>query len=131
MTLLGATGSIGTSTVDLIKRERSRYRVEAVTGNNNVAGLAALAREVGARFAAVADPDAFKDLKGALAGSGIEAAAGETAVIEAAQRPADWVMAAITGAASLKPTLGCRRAGRNRRTREQGNAGLRRLLVHA
>jgi 1-deoxy-D-xylulose-5-phosphate reductoisomerase len=111
VTLLGATGSIGTSTIDLIKRERSRYRVEAVTGNNNVAGLASLAREVGARFAAVADPDAFKDLKDALAGSGIEAAAGETAVIEAAQRPADWVMAAITGAASLKPTLAAAERG--------------------
>jgi 1-deoxy-D-xylulose-5-phosphate reductoisomerase len=111
VTLLGATGSIGASTLDLIKRERERYRVQAVSANNNVAALAAVAREVGARFAAVGDPDAFDDLKAALAGSGIETGAGESAVIEAAQRPADWVMAAITGAASLKPTLAAAERG--------------------
>src|SRR5260370_15425514 len=105
VTLLGATGSIGASTLDLIKRERSRYRVEAVSANKNVAVLAALAREVGARFAAVGDPDAFDDLKDALSGSGIAAGAGENAVIEAAQRPADWVIGAITGAAGLKAKL--------------------------
>ena len=111
VTLLGATGSIGASTLDLIRRERNRYRVEAVSAHNNVAALAAVAREVGARFAAVGDPDAFHDLKAALAGSGIEIGAGESAVIEAAQRPADWVMAAITGAASLKPTLAAAERG--------------------
>jgi 1-deoxy-D-xylulose-5-phosphate reductoisomerase len=111
VTLLGATGSIGASTLDLIKRERDRYRVEAVSANNNVAALAAVAREVGARFAAVGDSDAFDDLKAALAGSGIEAGAGESALIEAAQRPADWVMAAITGAAGLKPTLAAAERG--------------------
>ena len=111
VTLLGATGSIGASTLDLIRRDRNRYRVEAVSANSNVAALASLAREVGARFAAVGDPDAFDDLKAALAGSGIESGAGESAVIEAAQRPADWVMAAITGAASLKPTLAAAERG--------------------
>jgi 1-deoxy-D-xylulose-5-phosphate reductoisomerase len=111
VTLLGATGSIGASTLDLIKRERNRYRVEAVSANKNVAVLAALAREVGARFAAVGDPDAFDDLKDALSGTGIETGAGESAVIEAAQRPADWVIGAITGAAGLKPTLAAAERG--------------------
>jgi 1-deoxy-D-xylulose-5-phosphate reductoisomerase len=111
VTLLGATGSIGSSTVDLLQREPGRYRVEAVTANRNVAALATLAREVGARFAAVADPAAYRELADALAGSGIEAGAGPSAVIEAAQRPADWVMAAITGAASLKPTLAAAERG--------------------
>jgi 1-deoxy-D-xylulose-5-phosphate reductoisomerase len=111
VTLLGATGSIGASTLDLIKRDRERYRVEAVTANNNVAALAKLARDVGARFAAIGNGRAFEQLKEALAGSGIEAAAGESGVIEAAQRPADWVMAAITGAASLKPTAAAAERG--------------------
>jgi 1-deoxy-D-xylulose-5-phosphate reductoisomerase len=111
VTLLGATGSIGTSTLDLIKRERGRYRVEAVSANDNVAALARLAQDVGARFAAIGNSKAFDDLKEALAGTGIEAGAGESAVIEAAQRPADWVMAAITGAASLKPTVAAAERG--------------------
>jgi 1-deoxy-D-xylulose-5-phosphate reductoisomerase len=111
VTLLGATGSIGASTLDLIKRDRDRYRVEAVSANKNVAALAAMAREVGARFAAVGDPDAFADLKDALFGTGIEIGAGESAVIEAAQRPADWVIGAITGAAGLKPTLAAAERG--------------------
>jgi 1-deoxy-D-xylulose-5-phosphate reductoisomerase len=105
VTLLGATGSIGASTIDLVKRERARYRVEAVTANRNAAALAALAREIGARFAAVGDPAAYRELKEALAGTAIEAGAGESALIEAAQRPADWVIGAITGSAGLKPTL--------------------------
>src|SRR5262245_45650124 len=92
VTLLGATGSIGASTVDLIKRERGRYRVEAVSANTNAGALAALAREVGARFAAVGDQFAYRELKDALAGTGIEAGAGETALVEAAQRPAQWVI---------------------------------------
>ncbi len=105
VTLLGATGSIGASTVDLLKRERERYRVEAVSANKNAAALAALAREIGARFAAVGDPAAYGDLKEALAGTGIEAGAGDSALVEAAQRPAEWVIGAITGAAGLRPTL--------------------------
>jgi 1-deoxy-D-xylulose-5-phosphate reductoisomerase len=105
VTILGATGSIGASTIDLIRRERASYRVEAVSANRNADALAKLARELGARFAAVADPSAYRDLKDGLAGTGIEAAAGEAAVVEAAQRPADWVMAAITGSTGLKPTL--------------------------
>ena len=105
VTVLGATGSIGDSTMDLLRGARDRYRVEALTGNSNVQGLARLAREFGARFAAVADPARLSELREALAGSGIECGAGESAVIEAAARPADWVMAAVSGAAGLKPAL--------------------------
>jgi 1-deoxy-D-xylulose-5-phosphate reductoisomerase len=105
ITILGATGSIGASTVDLIKREPARFRVEAVSARRNATALAKLARDVGARIAVVADPDYYGALKDALAGSGIEAAAGEDALVEAAERPADWVMAAIIGSIGLKPTL--------------------------
>jgi len=105
ISILGATGSIGSSTIDLLKREPGRYRVEALTARRNAALLAKIAREVGARLAVVADAEAYDDLKRALSGSGIEAAAGETALEEAAQRPADWVMAAIAGAVGLRPTL--------------------------
>jgi 1-deoxy-D-xylulose-5-phosphate reductoisomerase len=111
VTLLGATGSIGASTIDLIKREPQRYRVEAVSANTNAAALAALARELGARFAAVSDPAAYGELKDALSGTGIEAGAGESSLIEAAQRPAEWVIGAITGAAGLKPTLAAAERG--------------------
>jgi 1-deoxy-D-xylulose-5-phosphate reductoisomerase len=111
VTLLGATGSIGTSTIDLIKRNRGRYRVEAVSANNNAAALAKLARELNARFAVVSDPAAFKDLKAALAGSNIEAGAGDTALIEAAERPAEWVLAAIVGSAGLRSALAAANRG--------------------
>jgi 1-deoxy-D-xylulose-5-phosphate reductoisomerase len=109
--VLGATGSIGASTIDLIRRDRARFQVEALTARRNGAALAQLARELNARFAAVADPAAFGELKEALAGTGIEAAAGESAVAEAATRPADWIMAAITGAAGLVPTLAALKHG--------------------
>ncbi len=111
VTLLGATGSIGSSTIDLLRRDRSRYRVEAVTAHRNGAALAQLARELGARFAAVADLRAYDELKAGLSGSGIEAGAGPAALVEAADRPAEWVMAAITGAASLAPTLAAAERG--------------------
>ena len=111
VTLLGATGSIGASTVDLLKRQRERYRVEAVSANSSAAALAALARDLGARFAAVGDPAAYAELKEALAGTGIAAGGGESALIEAAQRPADWVIGAITGAAGLRPTLAAAERG--------------------
>jgi 1-deoxy-D-xylulose-5-phosphate reductoisomerase len=111
VTLLGATGSIGASTIDLLRQEAPRYQVEAVTADRNAAALARLARELGARIAVVADPAAYGELKAELFGSNIEAAAGPEAVVEAAQRPADWVMAAITGAASLKPTLAAAERG--------------------
>jgi 1-deoxy-D-xylulose-5-phosphate reductoisomerase len=111
VTLLGATGSIGSSTVDLLRRDPERYRIEAVTAHRDAGALARLARELGARFAVVADPSAYKDLKAQLAGTRIETAAGAAAVVEAALRPADWVMAAITGAASLAPTLAAAERG--------------------
>ena len=111
ITLLGATGSIGTSTIDLLRRDPGRHEVEAITAYRNGAALARLARDLGVRFAAVGDPDAYVDLKDGLAGSGIEAGAGPDAMVEAAERPADWVMAAITGAASLKPTLAAAERG--------------------
>ena len=105
VTILGATGSIGASTVDLIKRNPTLYRVECVASGRNVTALAQVARDVGARVAVIADPDCYEALKDALAGSGIEAAAGEAALVEAALYPADWVMAAIAGAVGLKPTM--------------------------
>jgi 1-deoxy-D-xylulose-5-phosphate reductoisomerase len=111
VTILGATGSIGTSTIDLISRNRDRYEVEAVTAGRNADSLAKLARDLNARFAVVADPAAYKALKDALSGSGIAAGAGESALIEAALRPADWVMAAIAGATGLKPTLAAAERG--------------------
>src|SRR5690348_1596967 len=111
VTILGATGSIGASTIDLIRRNRGRFRVEAVTAARNAGALAQLARDLNAGFAAVADPACYDELKSALAGSGIAAGAGENAVVEAAQRPADWVMGAITGAAGLKPTLAAAERG--------------------
>jgi 1-deoxy-D-xylulose-5-phosphate reductoisomerase len=111
VTLLGATGSIGSSTADLLRRDTEGYRIEAVTAHREAGALARLARELGARFAAVADPAAYSELKAELSGSNIEAAAGPGAIVEAAQRPAEWVMAAITGAASLAPTLAAAERG--------------------
>jgi 1-deoxy-D-xylulose-5-phosphate reductoisomerase len=105
ITILGATGSIGASTLDLIKREPDCYHVVAISARRNAAALAKIAREVGAELAVVADPAAYAELKDALAGTNIETASGEEALLEAAQRPADWVMAAISGAIGLKPTL--------------------------
>src|ERR1700722_19929163 len=111
ITILGATGSIGASTIDLIRRNRGRFRVEAVTAARNAGALAKLARELNVGFAAVADPSCYAELKSALAGSGIAAGAGDDAVVEAAQRPADWVMGAITGAAGLRSTLAAAERG--------------------
>ncbi len=105
VSVLGATGSIGDSTMDLLRAAPDRYRVEALTGTSNVHGLAKLAKEFDARFVAVADPSRLTELKEALAGTRTECGAGERAIIEAAARPADWVMAAVSGAAGLKPAL--------------------------
>ena len=131
ITILGATGSIGASTVDLIKREPERYRVESISARRNAVALGKIARDVGARHAVVSDPAAYNDLKTALSGSRIEAAAGEEALIEAAQRPADWVMASISGSVGLKPTMAADRARRNSCTRKQGMPGLCGQPVHA
>lgn len=111
VTVLGCTGSVGGNTIDLLKRNRAAYQVEALTANRNVDLLAAQARDLGARLAVVADDDQYQALKAALSGSGIEAAAGPAAVVEAAQRPAEWVMSSIVGAAGLEPTLAAIRRG--------------------
>src|SRR3974377_1993028 len=97
VSILGATDSIGASTVDLIKRAPDNYQVEAVSARRNAAALAKIARELGAKLAVVADPAAYNDLKSALSGSNIEPAAGEAALLEAAQRPAGWGVGASAG----------------------------------
>ncbi|MET0688072.1 MAG: 1-deoxy-D-xylulose-5-phosphate reductoisomerase [Methyloceanibacter sp.] len=111
ISVLGATGSIGESTLDLIGRNPDAYEVVALTGGCNTRRLAELAILHKARLAVIADERCHADLKVALAGTPIETAAGEAALIEAASRPADWVMAAIVGAAGLKPTLAAVRQG--------------------
>jgi 1-deoxy-D-xylulose-5-phosphate reductoisomerase len=112
VTILGSTGSVGHSTVDLLLRNPGDFTVEAVTANRNAKLLAEQARQLGARFAAVADPAEYGALKEALSGSGIEAACGDQAVVEAAERPADMVMAGIVGAAGLASTLAAVRLGK-------------------
>ena len=105
VTVLGATGSIGDSTMDLIRAAPERYQVEALTANTNVEGLVKLAKEFRARFVAVADASKLAELRSALAGTGIQCGAGDSAIVEAAERPSDWLMAAVSGAAGLKPAL--------------------------
>lgn len=105
VSVLGATGSIGQSTLDLIARAPEAYRVVALTGGRNIARLAAHARAHGAELAVTAHAELLDDLRDALAGSGIEVAAGSEALIKAAQRPADWVCNGIVGAAGLPPGL--------------------------
>jgi 1-deoxy-D-xylulose-5-phosphate reductoisomerase len=112
VTILGSTGSIGQSTVDLLLRNRDAFTVESLTANRNAALLAEQARALGARFAAVVDPAEYPALKDALAGTGIAVGSGRAALVEAAERPADWVMAGIVGAAGLEPTLAAVRQGR-------------------
>jgi len=111
VTILGATGSIGASTLAVIGERPEAYVVEAVTANASAARLAEIARSVGARVAVIGDPTLYRDLKDGLAGSGIAAAAGPAAIAEAATRPVDLVVAAIVGAAGLAPTLAAIGAG--------------------
>jgi 1-deoxy-D-xylulose-5-phosphate reductoisomerase len=111
ISILGATGSVGTSTLSLVEENPGKYDVEALTANRDVEALATIAKRVGAKVAVVADESQYSALKDALAGSGIEAAAGADAVVEAASRPVDLVMAAIVGAAGLKSTLAACRTG--------------------
>ena len=113
VTVLGATGSIGENTLDVLRARggREAFEVVAVTAHRNAEALAAAARDCGAAMAVVGDPAAYDALKSALAGSGVEAAAGPAAVRAAAAQPADWVMSAIVGAAGLEPTLAAARAG--------------------
>lgn len=113
VTILGSTGSIGTNTLDVIQQlgGQDTFDVVAVTGNANVALLAEQAKAAGASLAVTADERRYDDLKQALAGSGIAAAAGRAALLEAAAMPSDWVMAAIVGTAGLAPTLAAARRG--------------------
>jgi len=105
ISILGATGSIGASTLDLVRRNPADWRVVALSANCNVRELAALAREFNAAVAVVADESCLPDLREALAGSGIEAAGGADALVEAASRPVDMFVAAIVGCAGLAPTM--------------------------
>lgn len=111
VTVLGSTGSVGTQTLDLLAGQRERFSVVALVGGRNVPLLAAQARMLGAKLAVVADPAGHAALVEALAGSGIAAASGSAAVVEAASAAADWTMAAITGAAGLPATLAAIRCG--------------------
>lgn len=105
ISVLGATGSIGASTLDLIRRNRADWRVVALTANGDAQGLAKLAREFDAQVAVVADEAALPALREALSGTGIEAAAGTSALVDAAARGADITVAAIVGCAGLAPTM--------------------------
>ena len=110
VSVLGATGSVGVSTLELIGRNSADYEVVALTAHRNVDKLAQLAIAHDAKLAVIGDPAQYEALKSHLGGTGIEAAAGLDALIEAAERPVDWIMAAIIGAAGLRPTLAAVRA---------------------
>jgi 1-deoxy-D-xylulose-5-phosphate reductoisomerase len=105
ISIFGATGSIGQNTVDLIRRSRDDYHVVALTGSQNIPQLIKDAKALRAEVAVTSDPARLVELRDGLAGSGVEAAAGDGALIEAAARPADWIMSAIVGAAGLRPGL--------------------------
>ncbi|MCR9255025.1 MAG: 1-deoxy-D-xylulose-5-phosphate reductoisomerase [Alphaproteobacteria bacterium] len=111
VTVLGATGSVGRSTADLLASEPGRFRVEALTAATNADSLVEMARRLTPRFVAIANEAHYKAVKTALAGMDIEVAAGPDAVLEAARRDADLVIAAIVGAAGLPPTLEAVRRG--------------------
>ena len=111
VSIFGATGSVGMSTLDLIRQHRGAYRVVALSANGNAAAIAQLAREFDAELAVVADESAYAELKDALAGTGIAAAAGPEALIEAARRDVDWTMASIVGCAGLPSTMAAIEAG--------------------
>jgi len=112
VSVLGATGSVGQSTLDLIGRNPNTFKIVALTANHNAARLAELAIEHGAELAVIAEEAQYTDLVARLAGTGIETAAGMAGLIEAALRPADCVMAGIMGAAGLRPTLAAVSQGR-------------------
>lgn len=112
LTVLGATGSIGESTLDLVGRTPGAFEIIALTAQSNAARLAELAVRHGARFAVIGDEARYADLKEYLAGTGIKVSAGSAALVAAAAEPADCVMAAIVGAAGLSPTFEAVRQGR-------------------
>jgi len=112
VSIFGATGSVGQSTLDLIRQQPDEYEIIALTANGNASQLAALAREFSARIAVVADVSAYDELREQLAGTSIEAASGADALVAAAALGADWTMAAIVGCAGLPPTLEALRCGK-------------------
>ncbi len=111
ISIFGATGSIGQSTIDLIKRDRDSYDVVALTGGQNIEQLANDAIDLKADLAVTSDESLLSSLQEILAGSGIAVAAGRNAILEAADRPVDWTMSAIVGAAGLEPGLRALRHG--------------------
>ena len=111
VTVLGSTGSVGCNTLDLIEEWPESFVVEALTAHRNVELLARQAKKLGPRLAVIGDPALYGELKEALAGTAVSVAAGREALIEAAQLSAEWVMAAIVGAAGLEPTLAALRRG--------------------
>ncbi len=111
ITVLGSTGSIGCSTVDLLASHRDRYRVLALVANSRAEALAVQARSLGAELAVCSDPSMHRTLADCLAGSGVRVACGPDAVLAAARTGADWTMAAITGMAGLAPTLAAAEGG--------------------
>ena len=111
ISIFGATGSIGQSTIDLIKRDRDSYDVVALTGGQNIEQLANDAIDLKADLAVTSDESLLSSLQETLAGSGIAVAAGRNAILEAADRPVDWTMSAIVGAAGLEPGLRALRHG--------------------
>ena len=112
LAILGATGSIGTSTLDLIARSPDRFEVTTVTAATNVEALADIVRRTGAKLAVVADETRYTDLAELLVGTGCRVAAGEDALVEAAAGDADLVIAAIVGCAGLRPVMGAVEAGK-------------------
>ncbi|WP_417593773.1 1-deoxy-D-xylulose-5-phosphate reductoisomerase [Parasphingorhabdus sp.] len=112
VSIFGATGSVGQSTLDLIRQQPDEYEIIALTANGNASQLAALAKEFSARVAVVADDSAYDELREQLAGTSIEAASGADALVAAAALGADWTMAAIVGCAGLPPTLEALRCGK-------------------
>ncbi len=111
ISIFGATGSIGQSALDLIGRNRGAYQVVALTGGRNVAQLAKDARQFDAEIAVTAFDECLDDLQSALAGSGVRVAAGQAALLEAADIQADWILSAIVGAAGLAPGFRALRHG--------------------
>ena len=111
VSIFGSTGSIGANTVALLREHAREHEVVALTGGRNVALLAEQARALQAQIAVTADAERLPELRAALAGSGIAAAGGRTALLEAADRPADWIMSAIVGAAGLEPGFRALRHG--------------------
>lgn len=111
VSIFGATGSIGASTIDLVARRPDDFDVVALTGASNVDQLARDAINLRAKLAVTADEARLSDLRDALAGTGIEAAAGRTALLDAADRPTDWAMSGIVGSAGLEPGLRALRHG--------------------